>query len=351
MTTSLYLRPRGLLYGSDAIAARAEGAAGALGGGAIAFLEAEVIRRDGSHVSRNVLSYLDLKAATEFDVVGALNDLTAPRPDFAAMPLSDVAVMGVVNVTPDSFSDGGSFAETETALLQARRLIGDGADIIDIGGESTRPGADAIPINEELQRVLPVIEGLADQGVPISIDTRKPEVMEAAVAAGAVLVNDVTSLSYVPHSMDTVCRLQVPAVLMHSAGDPKVMQDNPTYEDVLLDVHDALRTRIEACVSAGIDRENIIVDPGIGFGKTYSHNHALLHGLSLFHGLGVRLMLGVSRKAFIGALTGEKKASNRISGSVAAALIGVMQGVQILRVHDVRETVQAVRTWRGVLGI
>jgi dihydropteroate synthase len=279
----------------------------------------------------------------------ALDAITCPRPPLAGLDLPMVAVMGVVNVTPDSFSDGGEFAQTQDALAQGRALLEAGADILDIGGESTRPGADATPIEEERARVVPVIEGLVGHGVPISIDTRKAEIMRHAAQAGARLVNDVTALRYDPQALGAARDLGLPVVLMHSVGDPKTMQIDPTYDDVVLDVYDALAERIEACVAAGLAPSQLVVDPGIGFGKTFEHNHTLLHDLAIFHGLRVRVMLGVSRKAFIGALTSEKTARNRVVGSVAAALIGVMQGVQILRVHDVRETVQAVRTWLGIL--
>ena len=256
--------------------------------------------------------------------------------------------MGVVNVTPDSFSDGGQFGGTGDAIAHGGHLIAEGAGILDIGGESTRPGSDEVTVDEELSRVLPVIEALAGQGVPVSIDTRKSDVMRRAVAAGATVINDVSALTFDPEAAATVRDLGLPVILMHSQGDPKTMQQDPRYDDVVLDVYEALAERVDACVDNGISRSKIIVDPGIGFGKTFQHNHALLRGLTVLHGLGVQILLGVSRKAFIGVLSGEPVAGERLGGSLSAALAGVMQGVQMVRVHDVRETVHAVRTWAGI---
>ena len=253
------------------------------------------------------------------------------RPELPGLALGVPAVMGVVNVTPDSFSDGGRFADTASAIAQGEALVAAGADMLDIGGESTRPGAEATPDAEELQRVIPVIEGLVQHRVPISIDTRKTAVMRGAAEAGAVMVNDVTALRHDPEATATACVLGLPVMLMHSAGDPKTMQDNPVYDDVALDVFDALAERVAVCADAGIARDGIVIDPGIGFGKTFAHNHEILRNLTLYHGLGLRLALGVSRKAFIGALSGEKVAGKRVAGSVAAALVGVAQGVHILQ--------------------
>ncbi len=350
MTTQAYLRPTGLLQGPDAQDAVAQGLAGALAGGAVAFTQAELIERTGAQTLRTRHAYADLAASSEGHLEACLSSLTAPRHGLRDAGLPAVSVMGVVNVTPDSFSDGGEFSDTQRAVAQGLALAENGADILDIGGESTRPGADAVSEASELERVLPVIEGVRGCGVPISIDTRKSGVMRRAVDAGAAIVNDITALRFDVQAMATVRELGKPVILMHSAGDPKVMQDNPTYDDVVLDVYDALAERIAVCEAAGIDRARIIADPGIGFGKTFVHNHELLRSLAIFHGLGVPLLLGVSRKAFIGRLTGEKAAGKRVVGSVAAALTGLMQGVQILRVHDVDETVQAVRTWRGIFG-
>ena len=348
MTQRIYLRPLALLDGPDADEAVIEGRAGRLAGGPIAFTAVELIERLDGNIQRQVHGYGALSASAEASITERLAAIEADRPGLPGLPLGMPAVMGVVNVTPDSFSDGGLFADTASAVAQGEALAAAGADLLDIGGESTRPGADATPDDEELQRVVPVIERLSHTGVPISIDTRKSAVMRAAAGAGAAMINDVTALRHDPQATETARALELPVMLMHSAGDPKTMQENPAYDDVALDVFDALGERVARCVEAGIVREAIVIDPGIGFGKTFAHNHEILRNLTLFHGLGLRLALGVSRKAFIGALSGEKEAGKRVAGSVAAALVGAAQGVHIFRVHDVAETVQALRTHIGV---
>jgi dihydropteroate synthase len=251
--------------------------------------------------------------------------------------------MGIVNLTPDSFSD----ARPADPVAAARAMIAAGAAVVDLGGESTRPGASEVPLAEERARVMPVLAALA--GVPVSIDTRKAAVMAAALDAGAVLVNDVSALTYDPAAMALVAARRCPVVLMHAQGTPATMQAAPTYDDVVADVFDWLEDRIAACVAAGIARARIIADPGIGFGKTAAHNAALLRGIATFHGLGVPLLLGASRKALIPRLTGDDSpVGQRLGGSIALALHGVARGVQIVRVHDVPETVQAVRLWQAV---
>jgi dihydropteroate synthase len=250
--------------------------------------------------------------------------------------------MGIINVTPDSFSDGGEHADAAVAIAHGTSLAEEGADILDIGGESTRPGSDPVPEAEECRRILPVIEALASSGHRVSVDTRKAAVMEKAASAGARIINDVSALGHDPASLRTAAKLGLPVILMHAKGDPKTMQVRPEYDDVALDVYDALRARIEACIAAGIDASRIAVDPGIGFGKTFRHNLEILHQLTLFHGLGVPLMAGVSRKAFIGSLTMERDAGRRVHGSVGGAVQAALAGAQILRVHDVAATRQAL---------
>lgn len=269
--------------------------------------------------------------------------LGAPRADVAGLSLSAPQLMGILNVTPDSFSDGGQFDTHEPALAHAAQMTAQGADILDIGGESTRPGAAFVPMEAEAARVVPVIEHLigAGQG-PISIDTRKASVARAAVGAGAGLINDVSGLMFDPEMAQTVAELGVPVCIMHAQGDPETMQANPRYDDVLLDIYDALEKQINIALRAGIPRAQILVDPGIGFGKTLDHNLQLLRKISLFHGLGCGLLLGVSRKSFIGTIAGEKDAQKRLPGSLAVGLALIAQGVQIVRVHDVAETRQAV---------
>lgn len=257
-------------------------------------------------------------------------------------------IMGIVNVTPDSFSDGGKHFSAGGAIRHAHKLAADGADILDIGGESTRPGADAISVDEECGRVIPVIEGCRDLGVDISIDSRKKDVMKAAVTAGATIINDVSALEYDPGSLDYVAMSGLPVCLMHSLADPKTMQDNPVYDDVVAEVMAYLQSRVTLCEAAGIAREKIIVDPGIGFGKTIDHNLALIKALPTFRALGCVVLLGASRKAFIGRLTGEAEAENRVFGSVAVALYGAQAGADILRVHDVLQTRQALQMWQAI---
>lgn len=265
--------------------------------------------------------------------------------NFAGLDLGRPLVMGVVNVTPDSFSDGGDHADTENAIAHSFRLAADGADILDIGGESTRPGAAPVSIDEELSRILPVIEALADAGLTVSVDTRHAAVMTAALSAGASIVNDVTALTGDADSMGVVAEKDVPVILMHMQGEPGTMQDNPSYADAAMDVRQYLSARIDACVAAGIDKERIAIDPGIGFGKTLEHNLDILGRLHLLSELDCPVVLGVSRKSFIGKITDVKDPKQRLGGSLAAALAGIDQGANILRVHDVAETVQALAVW------
>ena len=272
----------------------------------------------------------------------------APRAAIAGLALDQPRIMGVVNVTPDSFSDGGAFLTPKEAIAHATKLDEEGADFLEIGGESTRPGAEPVKLDEELRRIMPVLEGLAGKvRARISVDTRKAEVMRRAAAAGAHILNDVSALTYDTQSLRVAAETKLPVVLMHAQGDPRNMQRDPRYDNALLDVFDQLEARVEACVRAGIARERLIVDPGIGFGKTTQHNLEIMAGLSLFHALGTSLMLGASRKSFIGALTGAVDPSERVPGSLAAALAGAMQGAHILRVHDVAETRQALTIWQA----
>ena len=322
-----YLRPAGLVYGPDARQLMTEGRGASLGGlSTIAYTLAEEITREGSSVSRRFTSAVLPRQI----VLPAFLD--------AARPL----VMGIVNVTPDSFSDGGLNADAERAIAHGETLAKEGADILDVGGESTRPGSEGVPEKEELRRVIPVIEALAAKGHKVSVDTRKATVMRAALKAGAAMVNDVSALTYDADAMAVIAGASCPVVLMHAQGDPKTMQLSPAYDDVALDVYDWLDARIEACVAAGIARERIIADPGIGFGKSFRHNLDLLRQFTLFHGLGVPLLMGLSRKGFIGALTGEKIAGERVHGSLGGAIWSALNGAHILRLHDVKATVAAL---------
>jgi dihydropteroate synthase len=269
---------------------------------------------------------------------------------FAGLSLDRPRVMGIVNVTPDSFSDGGEAFGVEDAVARGLAMRDAGADILDVGGESTRPGAEPVSVDDELARVIPVVERLTDAGALVSIDTRRAAVMRAAIAAGAGIVNDVTALAGDDASMSAVAEAGegVSVVLMHMQGEPRTMQKNPTYVDAPVDIRDFLAARIEVCEAAGIARAQIAVDPGIGFGKTLAHNLDILARMDVFHALGCAVVLGASRKSFIGTLSGEKTAGRRAAGSVAAALAARARGVQIFRVHDVAETVQALAVWEAI---
>lgn len=271
----------------------------------------------------------------QLDCAGRLLKLDVPR------------VMGIVNVTPDSFSDGGAHDSTDAAVAHGLRLAAEGADLLDVGGESTRPGAGEVPVEEELRRVIPVIERLAaETSLPISVDTSKPEVMHAAVAAGAGLINDVFALRR-EGALDAAAAAGVPVVLMHMQGEPRTMQDAPDYDDLVGDVHRFLAERIFACEMAGIPKKSIVLDPGYGFGKTGAHNLLLLRQQSRLLDLGLPLLAGLSRKRFLGEITG-REVGDRLHASVAAAVLAAEYGARLLRVHDVAATVDALKLWSAV---
>ncbi len=279
----------------------------------------------------------------------AARRLTAPRDPLAGLDMNRPNVMGILNTTPDSFSDGGVHAGIEAAVQGAAVMVAAGATILDVGGESTRPGADFVPHDEEIARTAPVIAAIrAETNAAISIDTRKAEVAQAAVSVGATVVNDVSGFTFDADLAPLCADLSVPVCVMHAQGDPATMQNDPQYEDVVLDVYQFLEEQVIRLEGIGLQRSQIIVDPGIGFGKTQDHNLALLKNLSVFHGLGCAILLGASRKRFIGTIGQEPKANARAPGSIAVALASVSQGVQIVRVHDVAETVQALRLWQSV---
>lgn len=279
----------------------------------------------------------------------ALQALTAARPMMADIDMSAPRLMGILNVTPDSFSDGGLHNGPARAVTHGQRMVADGADILDIGGESTRPGALEVPAEAEIARIEPVISALNKSvRVPISIDTRKRQVAEVAVSAGAALVNDVSGFTFDRELARYCAQHHLPVCVMHMQGTPEDMQDNPQYGNALLDVYDFLDAQICMLVEAGIPRYRILADPGLGFGKTIPHNLAILNGLSLFHGLGVALLVGASRKGMIREIGKATQPAERMPGSVAVALAAVAQGVQVLRVHDVAETKQALRLWQAV---
>ncbi len=278
---------------------------------------------------------------------------TTPQLDCAGrlLKLDRPQVMGIVNVTPDSFSDGGAHDTLEAAVAHALKLVEEGADLLDVGGESTRPGAGEVSVEEELRRVIPVIEQLSKQAsLPISIDTSKPEVMRAAVAAGAGMINDVQALRR-EGALDAAAALGVPVVLMHMLGEPRSMQQAPDYDDVVGDVHRFLAERLFAAEMSGIAKKNLLVDPGFGFGKNTQHNLALLAQLERFTELGVPVLAGLSRKRSIGEITGREATRDRVAGSVAAHLIAAQRGAMILRVHDVAATVDALKVWNAVAAV
>ncbi len=352
MSNRIYLRPTAFVdapFGLDGHVAR-------LAGGMVWFSAVEAIRLAGARAEVELIPVAQIEAALDRlddSARSTWGHIVAVRPALTlgarTIRLDQPQVMGIVNATPDSFSDGGVFAEPQAAIDAGFAMAAAGAALIDVGGESTRPGAKPVWEGDEIARVLPVVQGLAAAGTAVSIDTRKAAVMEAALGAGAVVVNDVSGLSFDPRAAEVVAKAGCPVVLMHHQGDPETMQASPRYErPVSIAVYDWLEARIDAAVAAGISRDRIIVDPGIGFGKSVQHNLQLLNGLALLHGLGCPILLGASRKRMIGALANEAAADQRLGGSLALALKGAEQGAQLLRAHDVPETVQAVKIWRGL---
>ncbi len=343
------LRPTAFVdspFGHDGKVAR-------LAGGLNWFSAVELLQIEGNRrVSTELHAIEGIEGRFDEELQGQWERLTGARAPLQlgerTVRLDQPQVMGVLNVTPDSFSDGGRYADASAAAAAGADMAGQGAAIIDVGGESTRPGAKAVWEGDETERVVLVIRQLTGGGAAVSIDTRKSEVMTAALGAGARLVNDVSALTHDPRSAEVVAAAGVPIVLMHHQGDPATMQDAPRYDDVLVEVYQWLEERIAAAEAAGIDRSNILVDPGFGFGKAVAHNLELMNGLALFHSLGCPIVVGASRKRTIGALSGEAPADKRLGGSIAFALKAVEQGAQIVRVHDVFETVQALKVWRGL---
>ncbi|MGH6786058.1 MAG: dihydropteroate synthase [Novosphingobium sp.] len=353
MSLAHYLRPIAFADSPQS----EEGEAVRIAGGMVYASRFALIAREGGRiVSRNRYSASELTAALPElpeEARAQWDDLRGVHPPLQCgartIRLDQPQVVGILNVTPDSFSDGGQFMDDpEVAQAHAAAMLEAGAALVDVGGESTRPGAAAVWEGDELKRVIPAIERLAAAGAAISVDTRRPAVMEAALAAGAHLINDVSALRHDPRSMELAARAGVPVVLMHAPGDGDDLHADGAYADVALDVFDWLRQRRDAALAAGIAREHIVLDPGIGFGKSLADNLALLNALPLFHALGQPLMVGASRKRMIGALSNEAGAHQRLGGSVALAIKAIDAGVQLLRVHDVAETIQALRVWRGL---
>ena len=330
-----------------------DGKVAQLAGGLIWFSAVELLSVEGNkRVASDLVPVEQVESRLDAETSAQWQALTAKRAPLQlgerAVRLDQPQVMAVLNVTPDSFFDGGRFDGAESAAAAGADMAAEGAAIIDVGGESTRPGAKPVWEGDENERVVPVIRQLAASGAAVSIDTRKSEVMTAALGAGARLVNDVSALTYDPRSAEVVAAAGVPVVLMHHQGNPETMQDSPRYDDVLVEVYQWLEERIAAAEAAGIDRSKILIDPGFGFGKTVAHNLELMNGLALLHSLGCPIVVGASRKRTIGALSGEAPADKRLGGSIAFALKAAEQGAQIVRVHDVFETVQALKVWRGL---
>jgi len=330
-----------------------DGKVARLAGGLNWFAAVELIRIEGrKRASTELVPVESLESRFDEEMAAQWAALTAARSPLQlgerTVRLDQPQVMGIVNVTEDSFSDGGRFADAAAAAEAGADMAGEGAAIVDVGGESTRPGAKPVWEGDEIERVAPVIRQLSAGGAAVSVDTRKADVMTAALEAGARMINDVSALTFDLRSAGVIAVSNVPVVLMHHQGAPETMQEDPRYEDVLVEVYSWLEERIEAAEVAGIQRERILVDPGFGFGKNVGHNLELMNGLALFHSLGCPIVVGASRKRSIGALSGEAPADRRLGGSIALALKAAEQGVQLLRVHDVFETVQALRIWRGL---
>jgi dihydropteroate synthase len=330
-----------------------EGKVARLAGGMNWFAAVELIRIEGHRrVSSELVAVEGLEERLDAETERQWRALTRPRTPLQlrerTIRLEQPQVMGIINATPDSFSQSEGFADASAAAEAGGDMAAAGAAIVDVGGESTRPGARPVWEGDEINRVVPVIRQLTAGGAAVSVDTRKADVMTAAIEAGAAMINDVSALTYDDRSASVISRSKVPVVLMHHLGSPETMQDDPRYDDVLVEVYLWLEQRIEAAELAGIERERMLVDPGFGFGKKVAHNLELMNGLALFHSLGCPIVIGASRKRTIGALSGEAAPYRRLGGSIAFALKAAEQGVQIVRVHDVFETVQALRVWRGM---
>ncbi|HJO73581.1 MAG TPA: dihydropteroate synthase [Rhodospirillales bacterium] len=330
---------------------------GLFSGSSLAFSACQVLIRREREIVQTTASVDDIREWSRAEgtavgtyVRGVLKRLATPLPPFSGLALDRPRIMGIVNVTPDSFSEDGDTKDAVSAIARGRAMLVGGADIIDVGGESARPGAAPLASAEELARVRPVVRELAEAGAVVSIDSRHAEIMKAALEDGARIVNDITALAGDAAALGVVAASRAVVVLMHMQGTPQTMQDNPRYENVALDVYDKLAARVAVCTAAGIELQRIAVDPGIGFGKTLDDNLEILDRLALFRGLGCAVLLGVSRKSFLGSLAGGTPATERLSGSLAAALIAVARGANILRVHDVAETRQAFDVWEAIGG-
>lgn len=346
--------PAGIVSGEPAAAAIIGGHGWPLADGRLAFTSAGIVWPEDGQYWIGMAPYAELVAWAEAEgedmarhIGQVVQRIGARRAEWAGLPLDRPRIMGIVNATPDSFSDGGRNLVAQTAIANALAMVEAGADIIDVGGESTRPGAEPVSVDEEIQRVEPIIRALAEWKVTVSVDTRHAPVMQAALAAGARIINDVTALEG-PGSLEVAAQSGAAVILMHMQGQPQSMQADPRYQCAPLDVYDYLAARIAACEAAGIPRSRIMADPGIGFGKNAVHNAQILANLPLLHGLGCPLLLAASRKTFVAHLSQGETPLHRLPGTLAAHLAGLNAGMQCLRVHDVPETVQAVKIWQAM---
>jgi dihydropteroate synthase len=353
--TKIYLLPTGFVETPQ----RHEGDSLRLAGTMLWFSQIEFISRDAATTQRKLVAVREwdafvaaLPQSARARCAMLLERITAPRAALQMgthrVSLEQPQVMAIINATPDSFSDGGKNLDTDIAAKAAVAMSTAGAAIIDIGGESTRPGAPLIAEGEELNRVAPLIRRLAGAGTAISIDTRKAPVMEGALQAGATMINDISALLYDDRAVDVARNSNVPVVLMHAPSQSNDPHKDGVYDDVVYDVFDWLEQRVSAVEAAGLSREMILVDPGIGFGKTLADNLAIINNLAIYHGLGCALLFGASRKRLIGALSNEAEAADRLGGSIFLAIKAVEQGAHIVRVHDAAETIQAIKVWRGL---
>jgi dihydropteroate synthase len=352
--TALYLLPAGLVWGEQAAAAVISGNGWPIGDGPVAFTAGTILLREGGQVFAALAPFADLVQWAEGEgeavarhISRLIRRIGGRRPAWAGLTVDRPLVMGIVNATPDSFSDGGDRLAPDIAIAHGLEMVAAGAAIIDVGGESTRPGAALVSLDEEMARVLPVVSALAGRGVTVSIDTRHAAVMRAAVQAGARIINDVTALEG-EGALAVAAASGAAVCLMHMQGQPQTMQAEPHYGCAPLDIFDYLAGRIAACAAAGIALERICVDPGIGFGKNDDHNAQIFAALALYHGLGCPVLLGASRKSFIGRLSRGELPKQRLAGSLAAHLAGLDAAIQLIRVHDVAETIQAVRIWQAM---
>ena len=338
MANNKWLNPVGVLTGTVPSEALETGSAVPLAGSKSAFCNIEIL----SKVPNGGFESTVLPVLPSNSDVGSL---IGERPAFAGLCLNRPVLIGVLNVTPDSFSDGGDFFETKKAVSRACELVLEGADIVDIGGESTRPGATPLEENEELERLLPVVKATVAEGIRVSVDTRRATVMKAAIDAGVSVINDVTALTGDQDAINVIASSDVSVVLMHMQGQPQNMQNNPRYSLASIEIFDWLQNSVEACVAAGLPRNRIAVDPGIGFGKTHNHNMEILNRIGMFHGIGCAVAVGVSRKSFLGHIGSVELPKNRLPGTIAATMFAISRGVQIHRVHDLAAVKQAIDVW------